>query len=161
MTKKTTPTLAEPIQQHFFSTPQLMFIGYTLAILVDLTVLNLLDEYWGYISVASFSISLLVAILLQLLLKLSIAAEHKLANYFKTKQGIGPKVARGLCTWLILVGSKIIMLEAVNIAFGDKITFTGPMGGMIAFFALIFAILIAEFIVGKVYHSLSDKPKQG
>lgn len=157
MSNSTGPTIAEPINQHIFSTPQLLFVGYTLAVLVDLVVINLLDEYWGYITVDSFTISLLVAILLQLLLKLSIAGEHKLANYFKTKPGIAPKIYRGLSTWAILVGSKIIMLEAVNLAFGDAIQFTGPYDGLVAFFALIFAILIAEFIVSKIYASLKSE----
>ncbi|ABU74567.1 hypothetical protein VIBHAR_06680 [Vibrio campbellii ATCC BAA-1116] len=29
-----------------FNTPQRLFVGYTLAVLVDLTVLNFYDEYW-------------------------------------------------------------------------------------------------------------------
>ncbi|MEH6452928.1 MAG: hypothetical protein V7782_07785 [Psychromonas sp.] len=150
------PTIAEPIKEYIFTTPQMMFVGYTLAILVDLTVINLLDQYWDYISVASFSISLLVAILLQLLLKLSIAGEKKLANYFKNKPGTAPKVYRALCTWAILFFSKIIMLEAVNLAFGQEVIFSGPVNGMVAFFVMIFAILIAEFIVSKIYYSLDS-----
>ena len=50
------------------------------------------------------------------------------------------------------------MLEAINLAFGDSITFTGPFDGLVAFFALVFGILIAEFIVSKIYFSLRDKP---
>ncbi|ARD23022.1 hypothetical protein [Shewanella japonica] len=149
-------TLARPL--HGFNSPQRYFVGYTLAVLVDLTVLNLLDEFWQHINVSSFSISLLVAILLQLLLKLTIAFEHKLADYFKSIPGTAPKVYRALSTWAILFFSKIIMLEAINLAFGDAITFTGPVDGLVAFFVLVFGILIAEFIVSKIYFSLRDKP---
>ncbi|KPZ68131.1 hypothetical protein A9267_19235 [Shewanella sp. UCD-FRSSP16_17] len=149
-------TLARPL--HGFNSPQRYFVGYTLAVLVDLTVLNLLDEFWQHINVSSFSISLLVAILLQLLLKLTIAFEHKLADYFKSKPGTAPKIYRALSTWAILFFSKIIMLEAINLAFGDAITFTGPVDGLVAFFVLVFGILIAEFIVSKIYFSLRDKP---
>ena len=149
-------TLARPL--HGFNSPQRYFVGYTLAVLVDLTVLNLLAEYWQHITVSSFSVTLLVAILLQLLLKLTIAFEHKLADYFKSKPGTAPKIYRALSTWAILFFSKIIMLEAINLAFGDSITFTGPFNGIVAFFVLVFGILIAEFMVSKIYFSLRDKP---
>ena len=157
MQNKNTPTILEPIKEYQFNTPQRMFIGYTLAILVDLMVLSLLAEFWSDITVDFFSTALMVAILLQLLLKLSIAGEHKIALYFKSKPGTAPKIYRAVCTYIILVGSKVIMLEAVNLIFGDAITFTGYLNGIVAFFVLIFAILIAEFIVSKIYFSLEDK----
>ncbi|MGF1718048.1 hypothetical protein L4D08_24605 [Photobacterium chitinilyticum] len=146
------------LPRHYgFNTPQRLFVGYTLAVLVDLTVLNLFEEFWSYVTIQSFTVSLAAAILLQVLLKLSIAAEHRLANYFKSKEGLAPKVYRGLSTYIILVGSKIIMLEAINILFGDKVTFSGPLNGVVAFFAVIFAILIAEITISKVYFALEDK----
>ena len=150
-------TIATPL--HGFNSPQRYFVGYTLAILVDLLVLNLFAEFWQHINVSSFSVSLLVAILLQLLLKLTIAFEHKIADHFKAKPGKAPKVYRALSTWAILFFSKIIMLEVIDLSFGDSITFTGPFNGLVAFFALVFGILIAEFIVSKIYFSLRDKPE--
>lgn len=161
MSKNNSPTILEPIKEYQFNTPQRLFIGYTLAILVDLVVLSLLAEFSDYIIIDSFSIALMVAILLQFLLKVTIAGEHKLANYFKGKPGTAPKVYRAIATYLILVGSKIIMLEAVNLIFSDAITFTGPLDGIVAFFVLVFAILVAELIVSKIYFSLKDKPPAG
>lgn len=139
---------------------EMLFIGYTLAILVDLTVINLFDEYWGYVTINSFSISLLAAVLMQLLLKLTIAGEHRLANYFKKKRGVTPKVLRGVSSYIILVGSKFVILEIFNIVFGDKVSFTGPWHGAIAFIVLIVAILAAEFVVGKVYYLLKADPEK-
>ncbi|MFA0544436.1 hypothetical protein AB4512_24630, partial [Vibrio sp. 10N.222.52.B7] len=68
-----------------------------------------------------------------------------------------PKVYRALSTYIILVGSKFVMLEAINLMFGDKVSFTGPWGGVVAFFAVVFTILVAEVIVSKVYFALDDK----
>lgn len=146
-------------KKYGFNTQQRLFVGYTLAILVDLVVLNLFDEYWGFVTIESFTISLIAALLLQLLLKLSIGLEHKLANYFKSKPGKAPKVYRGITTYIILVGSKFIMLEAINLLFGEKVQFTGPWNGVVAFFAVVFAILIAEMIVSKIYFALDDTDK--
>ncbi|MEJ6089941.1 hypothetical protein MT380_02660, partial [Aliivibrio salmonicida] len=58
---------------------------------------------------------------------------------------------------VILVGSKFVMLEAINILFGDKVSFGGPLNGVVAFFAVVFTILIAEITVSKIYFALSDK----
>ncbi len=52
---------------------QAMFIGYFFCVLVDLTVLNLFDEYFEPVKFHSFTISLFAAALLQLLLKLTLA----------------------------------------------------------------------------------------
>ncbi|KDN30477.1 membrane protein [Vibrio fortis] len=139
-----------------FNTPQRLFVGYTLAVLVDLVVLNFFDEYWEYVNIESFTISFIAAILLQLLLKLSIGLEHKIADYFKNKPGTAPKVYRGISTYIILVGSKFVMLEAINILFGDKVSFTGPLNGVVAFFAVVFVILISEIVVSKIYFALND-----
>lgn len=49
------------------------------------------------------------------------------------------------------------MLEAINLLFGDKVSFTGPWNGVVAFFAVVFTILIAEVIVSKIYFALDDK----
>lgn len=51
-----------------FSNRQRLFIRYTLAVLVDLTVLNLFNEYWDFVYFEYFTISLLTAVLLQFLL---------------------------------------------------------------------------------------------
>ncbi|MPW37852.1 hypothetical protein [Vibrio sp. B1Z05] len=142
-----------------FNTPQRLFVGYTLAVLVDLTVLNFFDEYCQYVNIESFTISFIAAILLQLLLKLSIGLEHKLANYFKSKPGTAPKIYRGVSTYVILVGSKFVMLEAINIIFGEKVQFSGPFNGVVAFFAVVFVILIAEVTVSKIYFALDNTEK--
>lgn len=143
-----------------FNTPQRLFVGYTLAVLVDLTVLNFYDEYWDFVTIDSFTISFAAALLLQLLLKLSIKAEHKIAECFKSKPGTAPKIYRGLSTYVILVGSKFVMLEAINILFGDKVDFSGPWNGVVAFFAVVFTILISEVIVGKIYFKLGEREQQ-
>ena len=81
-----------------FSKRQRLFIGYTLAVLVDLTVLNLFNEYWDFVYIEFFTISLLTAVLLQILLQVTIAIEHRVAGYFKSKTGLRAKVLRVLST---------------------------------------------------------------
>ncbi|MCH8946031.1 MAG: hypothetical protein IH789_00190, partial [Acidobacteria bacterium] len=108
-----------------FSKRQQLFTRYTLAVLVDLTVLNLFNEYWDFVYIEYFTISLLTAVLLQFLLQVTIAIEHRVAGYFKSKTGLGAKVLRGLSIWAILIASKLVILEAINFAFGESVKFSG------------------------------------
>ena len=64
---------------------QRLFAWYLTAILIDLTVLNLFVEFSTWVTIHSFSVSLLAAIVLQAFLKLAIAIEHRVAAYFKPK----------------------------------------------------------------------------
>ena len=138
-----------------FSTKQRLFISYFTAILVDLTVLNLFEEYWDNVVIESFTISLLAAIVLQVLLQLTIAFEHRVGAYFKTKSGTQAKVQRLLATWAILFFSKIIILEVINIAFGNEVLFLGAFHGLVAFIVVVIALLVAEYVIMKLYRSLA------
>jgi len=135
---------------------QRLFIKYVLAVLVDLTVLNLFAQYWDHVYIESFSISLLAAVLLQFLLQLTIVIEHKAANYFSGKEGLIHKIARGLSTWAILFISKLLILQAINFSFGDSVLFTGHIHGLIAFIIVVVAMIIAEQIVTRIYRSLGE-----
>jgi hypothetical protein len=67
---------------------QLLYVRYFVAVLVDLVVLNLFEEYWDAVVIESFTMSLLTALLLQLLLKITIKIEHRISVYFKSKSGV-------------------------------------------------------------------------
>ncbi len=136
---------------------QHIFIKYTFAILVDLTILNLFDEYCDFVTLSSFSISLVAAILLQLLLQITLKIEHKVADYFKSKEGLRAKVLRALSTWGILFISKLVMLKAIEIAFPVNIHFTGPIHGAVSFIAVIVAMILAEQAIMKINRLLKDK----
>ena len=138
------------------SNRQALFIGYFFCVLIDLTVLNLFDEYWDPVVFESFTISLFAAALLQLLLKLTLALEHRIADYFKKQTGKGARAKRLLMTWLVLFGSKLVILEAINIVFGNKVVF----GGIIPFIVVVIAVLGAEVIINRIYVRLGNERSQ-
>ncbi len=138
-----------------FTKRQQLFLKYTFLVLIDLTVLNFFNEFWDLVFIEFFSISLLAAILLQILLQITIAIEHRVSSYFKQKSGTGAKILRGLSIWAILFISKLIILEAINICFGDSVAFGGPVHGLVAFIVVIFGIIIAEQVFFRIYRSLA------
>lgn len=150
-----TDSIIKKEQAGSFSRRQKLFFKYTLFVLIDLVVLNLFNEYWSNVSIEHFSISLLTALLLQVLLQLTIAIEHRVANIFKGKPNIKAKVSRVLSTWIILFISKLVILQVLSYAFGDSVVFGGPVHGLIAFIVVVIAIIIAEQTFLRIYRSLA------
>lgn len=136
------------------STKQRVFVRYFTAILIDLVVLNLFVEYWRHVEIDSFTISLLAAILLQVLLKLTLVIEHRIGEFFKARPGAMAKFLRIFCAWLVLFGSKFVILAAINLAFGDDVTFGGPLHGVAAFIVVVVVMLVAEEAIVRFYRRL-------
>ena len=131
---------------------QVLYLRYLPLVLVDLVVINLFVEYWDKVVIDSFTITLLAACVMQVLLKLFIALEHRLAAYFKAKPGKAAQALRWFATWFVLFSSKFVILGAIGLIFGEHVDF----GGVIPFFAVIFGILIAEAVVTKGVYELGD-----
>lgn len=135
---------------------QKLFVRYLVAVLIDLTVLNLFDEFWDLVTIEPFSVSVLAAILLQVLLKATLVLEHKVAAYFNAKSGGFAKFMRFFTAWLILFGSKFVMLGAIDFAFGDDVLFTGPLHGVVSFIVVVMVMLAAEEIGVRIYRRLGS-----
>jgi hypothetical protein len=144
-----------PAQIAIPSDRQKVFLRYYTGTLIDLVILGLFAEFWDAVHVSSFSIALLAAILLQLLLKLTLAIEHRAAGYFKAKPGTLMKVMRFFVAWLILFGSKFAILEAVTFAFGKEVHFSGMLHGIIALIVVVVTMVIAEELVVRFYRKLA------
>jgi hypothetical protein len=137
------------------SNKQRLFVRYFTAILIDLVVLNLFAEYTNKVLLDSFTISLLAAVLLQILLKLTIALEHRVAAFFKARPGGFMKFMRFFSAWLILFGSKFVILEAISFAFGHGVRFEGVFHGIVTLIVVVIAMLVAEEAIVRLYRKLN------
>jgi len=135
---------------------QRLFVRYFTAILIDLVVLNLFVEYSEKVAIDSFTTSLLAAVVLQVLLKLTIAVEHRVAAFFKARPGGLMTFLRYFSAWLVLFGSKFVILEAISLAFGDRVRFEGIFHGIVTLIVVIIAMLIAEEAIVRLYRKLGD-----
>jgi len=126
-----------------------------MAILVDLIVLNLFAEHWHRVHIDGFSVSLIAAVLLQLLLQATLVAEHRVALVFEKREGALGSFLRFFSAWLILFASKFVMLGVIDRVFGDSVHFLGPMHGAGAFIAVVVAMLGAEELITRVYQRLA------
>lgn len=146
-----------PVTAEAPSSRQRLFVRYFTGILIDLVVLNLFAEYWKNVFIDTFTTSLLAAIVLQALLKLTVAIEHRVAAFFNARSGGLMKFLRFFFAWLVLFGSKFVILEAITQLFGEDVRFYGAFHGVVALIVVIVAMLMAEEAVVRLYRKLGDK----
>lgn len=132
---------------------QLIFLGAMTSVLVNVVVLNLFVEYSDKVVIDSFTISVLTAALLTGLLFLITRFEHRISHFFfQARSGRGWKIAGVVAVWAVLFGSKFLILEAVDLVFGDHV----ELGKLIEVILIVVVMLVANAGMDKLFFSLGD-----
>ena len=134
---------------------QRLFILFFTGTLIDLVVLGLFAEYSDKVYVDSFTTTLLAAVVLQFLLKATIIAEHRVLALFKDKIGVAWKSLKYFTAWLILFGSKFVILEALSVAFGDEVRFEGVLHGLVWVIIVAVSMVVIEELVVRFYRRMA------
>lgn len=109
-------------------------------VFVYVVVLNLAIEFVPAVISETFTMSLLTAVLLKVVLELVVFFKDRAKHRFKTAETPVRKVLAGLLLWLVLVGSKFVVLELVALVFGDYVS----LGGFFAVTGLILVLLLSR-----------------
>ncbi|MBL5974085.1 MAG: hypothetical protein D3X82_10090 [Candidatus Leucobacter sulfamidivorax] len=107
---------------------------------VYVVVLNLAAEYLPLVITETFTLSLLTALLLKIVLEVVVRLKNRIKGRFKAATSLMGKILAGLLLWVVLVGSKFVVLEAVALLFAGRV----QLGGFFAVTGLILALLIAR-----------------
>ncbi len=127
---------------------QMIFFSWMKDILIYVTVLNLFVEYNPVVIIDSFTISIFTAVFLKILLELIMALEHRVVDIFKEN-----KVLKVFFVWLILFGSKFLILEFVNLVFGEHV----QLGTFWDIFLLALTLLLVRQAFLWIYQGLGKK----
>lgn len=106
-------------------------------VFVYVVVLSLFVEYLPRVLSETFTLSLMTAVLLKLVLEVVVVAKNRAKALFRAADTRMVKVGAGLLLWLVLFGSKFLVLEAVDLVFGDRVT----LGGFLSVTLLILVLL--------------------
>jgi hypothetical protein len=126
------------------------FVAWVMDILVYTVVLGLFVEHVDSVVIDSFTIVIGTAVLLKALLAAIVGLEHRVSVYFKQRGGTVNRVLGIVATLSILFWSKFVILEAVDIVFGDHV----ELGGFFMIVALIIAMMAARAVVQLIYKQL-------
>ena len=129
---------------------QYTYVTWYVDILIYTVVLNLFEEYVEAIWIESFTISLLTAILLKALLAIIAGFEHRVHHYFEQKEGTVWKILGLVAIFSILFLSKFLILELVDLVFGDRV----ELGHFIEIVALIISMILARALADWIYKRL-------
>ncbi len=144
-----------PAEATLPSDGQRLFVLFFTGTLIDLVVLGLFSEHSDKVYVASFTTALLAAVVLQALLKITIVAEHRVLALFKGKAGAAWKSLKFFVAWLILFGSKFVILEALSFAFEEDVHFEGIWHGIVWLIIVVVTMVIVEELVARLYRKLA------
>jgi hypothetical protein len=112
-------------------------------------VLNLAIEYVPSVISEGFTLSLLTAVLLKIALELVILLKSRILTRLRAADTRSAKLAAAVSLWVVAAGSKLVVLELVDLVFGDAVS----LGGFIPVTLLVVALLVSRAAVRRV---LSD-----
>ena len=138
---------------------QRAFASWTTDILLYIVVLNLYVEYSDAKVIDSFTISILTAVLLKILLVIIMVGKSAVWRWAKSMESRICTFIGILGVWAIAVLSKFAILEAVNFVFSDHVTF-GSFGEVML---LVVCLVVAREVVERIYLWLSrpTMPRRG
>lgn len=127
-----------------------IFVSWASDVLIYIVVLNLFVEYFSNVIIESFTISILTAVLLKILLDFVMGIEYQVHHFFEQREGAIYKVLGTVSLLAILFLGKLFILEAVNLVFGDHV----ELGHFIEVVALVLALMTAQWLFGAFYKRL-------
>ncbi|MGI9578289.1 MAG: hypothetical protein ACR2OH_08835 [Microthrixaceae bacterium] len=130
---------------------QRRFASWVTDVLVYIVVLNLFVEFSDAVVIDSFWISILTAVLLKAMLDAIIGFEHRVATFFDRHEGSAWRIGKIAAAWGILFLSKFVILEAVDIVFGDEV----ELGKLLDVILLVVALMVARALFERAYSALA------
>jgi hypothetical protein len=118
-------------------------------VFVYVAVLNLAIEYLPAVISESFTLSLLTAVLLKLSLELVLVVKGRAVTRFHGAMTVRTKLTAGLLLWATAAGSKFVVLELVNLVFGDAVS----LGGFLSVTLLVVTLLLGRAAVRRLLAS--------
>jgi hypothetical protein len=115
-------------------------------VFVYVVVLNLAIEYVPDVISETFTISLLTAVLLKIVLEVVVAVKERVLGRLREATTRSGKVAGAVSLWLVAVGSKFVVLELVDLVFRDSV----DLGGFIQVTLLVVTLLASRALVRRL-----------
>lgn len=119
-------------------------------VFVYVVVLNLAVEYVPSVVAEGFTLSLLTAVLLKLVLEVVIALKTRIVDRLRAASTGRGRAAAALALWVVAAGSKLVVLELIDLVFGDAVS----LGGFVPVTLLVVVLLVSRAAVRRLLEDL-------
>jgi hypothetical protein len=123
-------------------------------VFVYVVVLNLAIEYVPSVISEGFTLSLLTAVLLKAALELVILVKGQILTRLRAATSGRAKLAAAVSLWAVAAGSKLVVLELVDLVFGDAVS----LGGFFSVTLLVLVLLASRNAVRSVLVDGEQRP---
>lgn len=120
---------------------------------VYVVVLNLAIEYVPAVISEGFKLSLLTAGLLKIALELVVHFKGRIVRRLRMAATPWAKISAGLSLWVVAAGSKLVVLELVDLVFGDAVS----LGGFVPVTLLVIALLLSRSGVRRLLYDTGSE----
>ena len=117
---------------------QALFASWVTDVLLYIVILNLFVQYVPKVVTESFTISIFTAVVLKLLIEVIARLEHRVRGWFDQREGQVWRALGVATMFSILFLSKFVVLEVIDIIFGDR----ASLGGFIEVVALVLSLIL-------------------
>ena len=132
---------------------QELFASWVTDVLVYVLVLNLFVEYVPKVITESFTISIFTAVVLKLLIDAIAGLEHHVRGWFNEREGPIWRALGVVAVFSILFISKFVVLEVIDVIFGDRVA----LGGFIEVALLVVTMILARRSVTWAYRRIGER----
>jgi len=117
-------------------------------VFVYVVVLNLAVEYVPSVISETFTLSLLTAVLLKVALEAVLLVKGRIVLRFRAATTRPAQWGAAALLWVAAAGSKIVVLELVDLVFGDTVS----LGNFISVTFLVVALLLSRAAVRRLLY---------
>jgi hypothetical protein len=117
-------------------------------VFVYVVVLNLAVQYVPSVISETFTLSLLTAVLLKVALEAVLLLKGKLLGRFRAATTRLGRWGAAALLWVAAAGSKIVVLELVDLVFGDTVS----LGNFISVTLLVVALMLSRAAVRRLLY---------
>lgn len=128
--------------------------AHVVDVFVYVVVLNLAVQYLPMVISETFTLSLLTALMMKLTLEIVVWLKDRAKGRFKAATTVPGKIGAALLLWLLLFGSKFVVLELVAWLFAGQV----KLGGFFAVTGLILVLLLSRAGVRRLLDSGTGQP---
>lgn len=114
--------------------------AHVVDVFVYVVVLNIVAQYVPIVITETFTMSLITAILLKLVLEVVLLAKNWAKARFKAARRLLGRVGSGLALWAVLISSKFLVLELIALIFGDSVS----LGGFWSVTGLVLVLMLCR-----------------